>query len=256
MTNVGPFVDEFRLIRPDGSVAWIETRGETLADEQGKPVRFLGTNVDITTRKRSEEHLRLVLRELTHRAKNLLAVILSIASNTARHNTTVEEFLRAFSQRIQGLGASHDLLVKTNWTGAALDDLVRSQLAAFDGLDGSRVTLSGPMVILKTEVLQSLGLALHELATNASKYGALSVQKGTVRIEWSIEGGGEDKRFHMSWTELGGPRVRPPKRKGFGHVIIESSLAAVVNGEVTLDFRPTGVVWTLDALLSAITFDS
>ncbi len=253
MATVGPFVNEFRLIRPDGSVAWIETRGETLADEQGNPIRFLGANVDITVRKRSEEHLRLVMRELTHRAKNLLAVILAIASNTARHNTTVEKFLEAFSRRIQGLAASHDLLVKTNWTGAPLDELVRSQLAAFDGLDGSRVSITGPTVILKTEVLQSLGLALHELATNASKYGALSVLNGTVRIEWSVAGAGGEKRFRMSWAELGGPRVRPPKRRGFGYVISESSLAAVLNGAVTLDFSPKGVIWTVDAPMSAIT---
>jgi PAS domain S-box-containing protein len=252
MTNAGPFAAEFRVVHPDGSVVWIETRGETLADELGKPVRVLGTNVDMTARKRSEEHLRLVMRELTHRAKNLLAIIAALATQTARRNTTLEEFQQAFSRRIQGLGASHDLLVKTDWTGAPLADLVFFQIAPFGGLDGTRIAASGPPVMLKPDALQSLGLAINELATNAMKYGALSVPEGTVGIVWSVDRSGEEPRFRMSWTERGGPRVKPPRRKGFGHVIIETSLAQVLGGAVKLDFAPKGVTWTVDAPLNAI----
>ncbi len=253
MTNAGPFADEFRVVHPDGSVVWIETRGETLADEQGKPVRVLGANVDMTARKRSEEHLRLVMRELTHRAKNLLAIIAALATQTAKRNTTLEEFQQAFSRRIQGLGASHDLLVKTDWTGAPLEDLVFFQIAPFGGVDGSRITASGSPVNLKPDALQSLGLAINELATNAMKYGALSVPEGTVGIAWSVDRSGEEPRFRMSWTERGGPRVKAPRRKGFGHVIIETSLAQVLGGAVKLEFGPKGVTWTVDAPLNAIT---
>ncbi|MFN0190984.1 MAG: sensor histidine kinase [Aestuariivirga sp.] len=253
ITTAGAFSDEFRIFRPDGSVAWVETRGEAIADKNGNVIRLLGTNADITARKRADEHLQLVLRELTHRAKNLLAVILAIATQTARRNTTVEDFLTAFSRRIQGLGASHDLLVKRDWTGVPLDELVHAQLAPFGRVDGRRIAASGPPVTLKADVLQSLGLALHELATNATKYGALSDPEGTVEIAWSMEGTGPDARFRMSWTERGGPRVKPPRSKGFGHVIIESSFAKVINGDVKLNFAPEGIAWSLNAPADAIT---
>ncbi len=248
----GPFSDEFRVIRSDGGTVWIETRGEVIAGSHGVPARLLGTNVDITARKRADEHLQIVLGELTHRAKNLLAIIQAIATQTARRNTTIEDFVAAFSRRIQGLGASHDLLVKRDWKGVPLDELVQAQLAPFGGIDGRRITAVGPPVSLKADVLQSLGLALHELATNASKYGALAAPKGTLAIGWSIDGEGPGARFCMSWTERGGPPVKAPTRKGFGHVIIESSLARVVNGEVKLRFETTGVSWTLEAPLKAI----
>ena len=249
----GPFSGEFRVIRGDGSTGWIETRGEVIAGSGGVPARLLGTNVDISQRKRADEHLQIVLRELTHRAKNLLAIIQAIATQTARRNTTVEDFITAFSRRIQGLGASHDLLVKRDWKGVLLDELVHAQLAPFGGVDGIRIAASGPPVTLKADVLQSLGLALHELATNASKYGALSTPKGTVAIVWSMDGAGLDARFRMSWTERGGPPVKKPGRQGFGHVIIESSLARVVNGGVRLDFERKGISWSVDAPPEAIT---
>ena len=252
----GPFSSEFRIIRADGTIAWIEVRGETIPDESGRSTRLLSANVDISHRKRADEQLRLVQKELTHRAKNLLTVILAIATQTARRNTTVEEFLAAFSRRIQGLGASHDLLVKRDWAGVPLEELVESQLAPFGGVDGRRVAASGPPVNLKPDVLQNLGLALHELATNASKYGALSNATGSVKIEWSVVPAGPERRFVMSWTEQGGPRAKAPTRKGFGHVIIERSLAKVINGDVHLAFESKGVKWTVDAPLPAIVVTS
>jgi PAS domain S-box-containing protein len=252
LQQVGTFVDEFRVLRPGGPEIWIETRAETLAGESGKPVRLLGTNVDITARKRAEEHLLLVSRELTHRAKNLLMIIQAIATQTARRNSTVQDFLDAFSRRIGGLAASHDLLVNTDWKGVQLADLVHSQLQAFGGVDGKRIKANGPPILLKTDTLQSLGLALHELATNASKYGALSSAKGTVDISWSVTPAEDGAHFSMAWIERGGPKVKPPSRKGFGHVVIESSLARVVNGEVHLVFEPKGIKWTVEAPFSAV----
>jgi PAS domain S-box-containing protein len=248
----GPFSSEFRIIRADGKITWIEVRGETIGDESQRSVRFLAANVDISHRKRADEQMQLVLRELTHRAKNLLTVILAIATQTARRKTTVEQFIAAFSSRIQGLGASHDLLVKRDWAGVPLADLIESQLAPFGGVDGRRVTASGPSVNLRPDVLQNLGLALHELATNASKYGALSRDTGSVSIEWSAGRAGPEQRFIMTWTERGGPRVKAPTRKGFGHVIIEKSLAQVINGDVKLSFDAKGVTWTVDAPLQAM----
>jgi PAS domain S-box-containing protein len=246
------FRDEFRIIRPDGSTAWIEMRGEVLHDETGAPARLLAASLDITARKAAEEHLQLVLHELTHRAKNFLTVIQAIATQTARRNTTVPDFLNAFSKRIQGLGASHDLLVKSNWGGVPIEELVRVQLAPFGGVDGSRIKASGDPVILKAEVLQSLGLAMHELATNATKYGALSVPKGEVHIKWKEGKSQSAKRFRMSWIEKNGPTVAMPKSKGFGQVIIQGSLAAVLKGDVKLDYNPKGIIWDVDAPMDAV----
>ena len=246
------FHDEFRIIRPDGSTAWIEMRGEVLQDETGAPARLLAASLDITSRKAAEEHLQLVLHELTHRAKNFLTVIQAIATQTARRNTSVPEFLSAFSQRIQGLGASHDLLVKSNWGGVPIEELVRVQLAPFGGVDGSRIKASGDPVILKADVLQSLGLAMHELATNATKYGALSVPKGVVQIKWAEDKNQSERRFKMSWVEKNGPPVKTPKSKGFGQVIIQGSLAAVLKGDVKLAYNPKGIIWDVDAPLDAV----
>jgi two-component sensor histidine kinase len=160
--------------------------------------------------------------------------------------------LEAFSRRIGGLAASHDLLVNTDWKGVQLADLVRSQLQAFGGVDGKRIKAKGPSTLLKSDTLQSLGLALHELATNASKYGALSSAKGTVEISWSVKSAEDGTHFSMAWIERGGPKVKSPSRKGFGHVVIESSLARVVNGEVHVLFEPKGIIWTLDAPVTGV----
>jgi PAS domain S-box-containing protein len=252
MDTAQSFRDEFRIVRPDKSTAWIEMRGEVLHDESGTPVRLLAASLDITSRKNAEEHLQLVLRELSHRAKNLLTIVQAIATQTARRNTSVSDFLTAFSKRIQGLSASHDLLVKSDWGGVPIEELVRAQLSPFGGVDGIRIKASGDSVILKADVLQSLGLAMHELATNATKYGALSVPKGVVHINWKEKKSGSSKRFKMSWIEKNGPIVEVPKSKGFGQVIIQGSLAAVVKGDVKLEYNPKGITWDVDAPMDAI----
>ncbi len=246
---------QLTLERADGTKMPIEMSVNPFRDRSGKIIGAVSCWHDITERKQAEQTLRLITRELTHRAKNLLTVILGIAKQTARPDMTIQDFLSVFTQRIQGLGASHDLLTHSDWGGAQLEELVVSQLSPFGSVDGNRIRINGPKVLLKNDVLQTLGLAFHELATNAVKYGALSVEAGSVDISWSINSVKGEYRLTLVWKERGGPAVHEPVRKGFGHNITVRSLARVVSGEVKIEFAKTGVVWTLDAPLPALALD-
>jgi two-component sensor histidine kinase len=188
-----------------------------------------------------EAHVRLIMRELSHRSKNLLAIVLAIARQTARHTTSFSDFETRFNSRIQALADAHDLLVEQQWSGAFVDDLVRAQLAAF-GIE--KVATRGDRIMLRTEAVQNVALALHELATNASKYGALSVPAGKVNIEWARETDGEGRRnLRLTWRESGGPPVTAPSQKGFGCFVLERVTVNAL-GEGKLEFDPGGLVWT------------
>jgi PAS domain S-box-containing protein len=201
---------------------------------------------DISDRKQHEEHLRLVMRELSHRSKNLLAVIQAMARQTARSSNDLDEFERNYSQRLQALSASHDLLVNQNWHGAPLGDLLRSILSPFDDDVADRIELIGPSLFVTPTAAQNLALSIHELATNASKYGALSVPTGRVTIEWHVEKSEDgQERLALNWKEVDGPIVEAPKRRGFGHIVINRMIAQALDAEVDLEFAPEGVSWTL-----------
>jgi two-component sensor histidine kinase/PAS domain-containing protein len=252
LSDIGTFTAEFRTAPGPQRSVWVEAKVESLPDESASPARLLVTLADISERKNSEQRLELALHELTHRAKNLLAIIQSIASQTARHHADIGSFLRVFGERIQGLSASHDLLVRSDYKGAPLEELVKSQLAAFGGVDQERIFAEGPMLVVKTDVLQSLGLALHELATNSVKYGSLSLPAGEVRIGWSVHLQNGCEMFRMSWTEKRGPRVRTPERTGFGEVITVKALEQVLNGAVALEFKTRGIVWSVESRLDSV----
>jgi two-component sensor histidine kinase len=188
-----------------------------------------------------EAHVRLIMRELSHRSKNLLAIVLAIARQTSRHTSSFDEFEHRFNSRIQALADAHDLLVEQQWSGASLDDLVTAQLAAFGT---EKVVRRGMRIMLKSEAVQNVALALHELATNASKYGALSVPSGKVNIDWVRQPGahGADD-LRLTWRESGGPKVTPPTKKGFGCFVLERVTVNAL-GEGSLEFAPDGLVWT------------
>ena len=224
-----------------GSVRWYDFHIEALRDAEGAVVGLTGAAVDITERKESEAHLRLLMRELTHRSKNLLAVIQAMARQTAKHAGNVERFLQRFSERLQALARSHDLLVQESWHGASLDDLVRSQLGHYLDRKNSPVSIEGEDVQLRPEAAQSLGLALHELATNAAKYGALSRVRGRVHIAWKRLPPEQGGAIELHWTESKGPKVSQPKRRGFGSMVIEHNLARAIEAEVSLAFEPDGL---------------
>ena len=193
-------------------------------------------------RKNAEAHIGLLMHEQAHRNKNLLTIVQAIARHTAQHVADFRAFDIAFSTRISGLASADDLLVSRQWVGTDPASLVRSQLAPFTEIDGSRVKTEGPKVTLKPQAAEALGLALHELATNAIKYGALSVPNGFVLIRWQQE----LTRFALSWSEHGGPSVTMPSTKGFGRVIIEQMTARSLSANVSLEFLREGVHWTID----------
>ena len=238
LANGQPRDAEYR-IEFDGNVGWYDFHMEALRDAEGAIIGLTGAAVDITERKEGEAHLRLLMRELTHRSKNLLAVIQSMARQTAKHAGSVERFLQHFGERLQALARSHDLLVQESWHGASLNDLVRSQLGHY--LDRSQVSVEGEDVQLRPEAAQSLGLALHELATNATKYGALSRARGHVYIAWKKLAPEQGGAIELRWTESKGPKVLGPKRRGFGSMVIEHNLARAIEAEVSLAFEPDGL---------------
>jgi two-component sensor histidine kinase len=179
------------------------------------------------------------MRETNHRMKNLLGLVQVIARQTAAGNR--KDFIDRFTERIQALAANQDLQGKDQQRGADLEDLVRTQLAHFADLVGSRITVDGPKLQLNATTAQAIGLALHELATNAGKYGALSTGTGRVDVDWRVDG----DAFMMNWTERNGPPVSPPERRGFGSTVIDSMARQSVGGEVELNYPPSGLMWRL-----------
>ena len=251
-----PWEDTFPLRGADGRYRWFLSRALPIRDGGGRIVRWFGTNTDVTEQREREEQVRLLLREVNHRSKNLLAVVQAVARQTAAAGG--DDFIHRFEQRIQGLSASQDLLVRQGWRGVLLDDLIRAQLAAFAGLFGGRIRLSGPAVLLTATAAQALGMALHELATNAGKYGALSNDDGTVDVHWDLRPAPEDGpdrgadagaagglRLAVRWQERGGPPVAPPTRRGFGSIVLDRIARQMLGAEVALDFAADGFAWQM-----------
>jgi two-component sensor histidine kinase len=220
---------------------WFDLHVEPLRGVAGKIVGLVCAAVDNTARKEGEVHLRLLMRELTHRSKNLLAVIQAMARQTARHTGSVDAFMEQFGARLQAIAASHDLLVQESWHGASLPELARAQLAQYLDGAGAQVVIEGPGIVLKPEAAQSVGLAIFELLDNATRYGALSVPQGRASLKWHrrpvADGGG----LEIAWSEEGGPNVSEPDRRGFGSMVIERNLARAAEAEVELAFPPGGV---------------
>lgn len=198
-------------------------------------------------RREAEDQNQFLMREMSHRAKNQYALIAAIARRAAKESANTNEFLDTLSEALSSLSRSADLLAGKGWESASLDDLVASQLKAFGAGNSEQIETHGPAVSLSSSAAQTLGLALHELATNAAKYGALSVEGGYVRIDWSL---GEE--FVLTWSEHGGPPVVEPKRSGFGTLVTQKMTARGLGGDVAMAYAPTGVVWKLTAPCGAI----
>lgn len=197
--------------------------------------------------KKENAQLRVITDELSHRIKNLVAIIQAIARQTMHQTTTKDDFEARFSGRLGALSRSLDLLIVNDWHGARIDELVRLELTPFGLLDEVQISVKGPPLGLDPDAARNIGLALHELATNASKYGALSVPEGKVAVHWQLaSSGGRRRRFRMTWLESGGPMVTEPTRRGFGRQVIEQVTAHALAGKVTHEFLPAGVRWTLD----------
>lgn len=245
--KVDSFRAEYRIVRPDGTILWLSGWGQvTRRGPDGKAQSLVSIMADITERKAAELHIQFLMREITHRSKNLLAVVQAIAAQTARTADSLEQFQARFGLRLQGLSASHDVLVNENWRGAPLADLIRQQLAPFDDGEAPRIEIAGPDIVVTVEAAQAIGLAIHELATNAVKYGALSATRGKVQVTWNLDAGGaKPPTLHLSWIEEGGPHVAPPVRKGFGHTVLNRMIASSLDGAVAIEFPAEGLKWTV-----------
>jgi PAS domain S-box-containing protein len=230
---------EKRHVRKDGTTIWVRAAVSGVRNSDGSIDHFVLVFGDITDSKQAQEKVRLLMREMNHRAKNMLTLVQAIANQTAAHDP--ERFIERFTERLQALAANQDLLVRNAWRGVNVEDLVRTQLAHFADYLDSRIALRGPRLQLNAAAAQAIGLALHELATNASKYGALSTGDGHVDVDWQIDRG----NFAMNWTEREGPPVKPPERRGFGTLVIDSMAQQSINGEVQLNYRPSGLAWSL-----------
>jgi two-component sensor histidine kinase len=186
------------------------------------------------------------MSEISHRSKNLLAVVQAIAAQTARASSSSADFAADFGARLKSLASSVDLLVQQEWRGVSMKELVHSQLGHYAGTS-DRVAIKGPNVLLTPLSAQYLGMALHELSTNAVKYGALSGPEGRITVTWRIGKVRDIERFQMKWVERGGPPASPPQHKGFGHLVIERMVAEALQGKVKLEFAAPGLSWSLDA---------
>jgi PAS domain S-box-containing protein len=228
-----------RDLRKDGTIVWIRRTVSCVRRNDGSIDYFVSVIEDISARKHAEVQVRLLIREARHRVKNLLGLVQVIARQTAA--SSPEDFIGRFTERVQALAANQALLDQTQRRGVDLQDLVRAQLTPFADLFGSRIFVGGPKLQLNAAAAQAVGLALHELATNAGKYGALSTDAGRVDVEWRSEGGA----FVMNWTERDGPPVRPPERQGFGTTVIDSMARLTLGGEVEVDYPSSGLTWRL-----------
>jgi len=231
----------------DGRELTVDSRLELVAVE-GHRLVFESAR-DITERKQWEQQQRLLLRELNHRVKNTLAVVQAIAHQTLRSAKSNKEFVQSFEGRIAAMGSAHDLLARTDWKGADLASLAREQLKPYISGGSSRVQIEGPPVLLPPSLASPFGFVIYELATNAAKYGAWSAPTGRVSLNWSLLPGDQTPSLRFVWEESGGPPVKAPTGKGFGSVLVEQ---VIPQARVKRDFKPTGVVCTIDVpLLSA-----
>jgi len=212
-------------------------RMEPSRDKEGRIAGLIGISIDLTHKRENERQMHLVMRELTHRSKNLLAVIQAMARQTAARSDNTEDFVESFAARLQAMAASHDLLVSQSWYGADLKELVLAHLAQSIDPGSPQIEIEGDPHSITADAAQNLGLALHELTTNAAKYGALSVLGGKLSVSWTTV----DGRIRLVWKERGGPEVVPPRRNGFGRMLLERLVGPALDGDVTIDFAPEGV---------------
>ena len=231
---------EYRIVLPDRGLRWIETRGFNLYDGEGRPERVIGVNIDVTERKRAEEARKILNAELDHRVKNALATVTAVISHTQQGSRSVADFAAALEGRIRSMAATHELLSSRHWQELSLIELIRRELAPYAASKNTEI--SGPTVLLKPEAGQALAMVLHELATNAAKYGALSTNKGRVLIRWDRPLNGRPlSSLVLKWREIGGPRVDAPGKSSYGASTIHDLIPYEFGGTVDLVFAPEGV---------------
>ena len=246
---------EIRVITPRGETRWLQFRGQASYRADGSPLTIAGISLDITDRKRAEEHRDLLAGELNHRIQNTLATVQSIARQTLRGAASLEEAQVAMESRLRSLSAATEMLARGSGDWATLTEVVIAALHPFGVEQDHRFRIGGPILRLAPRVALAFALAIHELATNSVKYGSLSTDDGRVIVSWDVVDGSSPDRLWFQWQEVGGPPVSRPTRTGFGSRMIERALAREIGGTAEIDYRPRGVVFTAEAPLPEITRD-
>ncbi|HEV2602078.1 MAG TPA: HWE histidine kinase domain-containing protein [Microvirga sp.] len=242
------FEIEAHYRRADGVYRWYLVRAQPLHDASGSITGWFGTNTDIDAIKRGEQHKALLVNELNHRVKNTLTTVQSIATQSIKADDPVRG-KQAFEARLLALSAAHNVLTRENWSSAALQDIIAEAIRPYESDEEPRFVIAGPAVRVAPSMALPMAMALHELATNAAKAGALSAPSGQVAITWEVADTDGSRRLRVRWQESGGPRVEEPVRRGFGSRLIERSLAKELGGEVRMRFEPAGLVCTFDVPL-------
>jgi PAS domain S-box-containing protein len=241
-----PFEVEARFRRADGRYRLLHSVGVPRFDAHGSYLGHIGVSRDVTDERGAEAQQKLLIGELNHRVKNTLAIVQSLAWQTLRDQSVSPEVGRSFEQRLMALATAHDVLTTKNWNPASIELIIRGGLDALS-IGQERVSIVGPLLRVPPKTAVSLAMAVHELATNALKYGSLSIPQGEVLIAWEVN----DERFELTWTERGGPPVSAPSRRGFGTRLLQRGLAAELEGDAVLNFDPAGLVCTIAAPLPA-----
>ncbi len=240
--------DTFPLRGAAGEWRWFLSRAVPIRDEDGRISCWFGTNTDITRMREAEQRIELLLQEVNHRSKNMLAIIQSLARRSDAHHP---DFVERLERRIIGLAANQDVLVRRSWSDIPVMEMIEAQLRSL-GESASQVFCEGPDVSLSPGAAEALAMAFHEMGTNALKYGALSVPGGRVAVTWSIEGERERARFRIGWTESGGPPVSPPTHEGFGTRITIDVPRVKLDARIETEYAPSGFRWRLECARAAI----
>ncbi len=250
----GEHIDHYETVRlrKDGSLVDISLSVSPVKDGHGNIIGASKIARDITERKQAQARQDMLTRELHHRTKNLFAVVQAVVLRSFAGKQTVKDAQTTAMNRLQSLANTHALLIDKAWHGADIAEVVRTEMSPYT----DRVTIDGPTVILTAQAAQNFALAVHELATNAAKYGALSTQTGQVRISWSVSETNGDGQFSFRWQERGGPPVLPPTSKGFGRVVLEQVMAEFFDPSPQIEFSPNGVSYGLSGSLAAISAGS
>jgi len=231
--------------RKDGGLRNIAISCAPVRGEDGEVICISNIHRDITELKASQEHIKLISGELGHRAKNQLAVVRSFSNQTAKHAVNYDEYRQKFDNRIQAMAKSIDLLVSRDWASVSLENLSLSQIVMFTDARPEKVTIAGPEIVLVPAAVEAIGMALHELATNAVKYGALAQEEGHISLTWEISSQADEESLKVNWRESGVNIEQAPVRKGFGHVVLTRLAQSSFGSEADLSFSPQGLVWEI-----------
>jgi PAS domain S-box-containing protein len=246
-----PYEIEYRLRHKSGTYRWVLGRARAALDESGSIIRWYGSCTDIHEIKQAEEQRQLMLAEMNHRVKNTLTMVNVMISQSLRQSANIQDAQASIQSRIAMMARAHDRLINANWTKTRIIEVIHAALAPHRTGEG-RFVIEGPDLPISSKQALALTMALHELATNAGKYGALSSETGKVQVEWGAKTDDNDL-FHFVWAESGGPSVQPPTRRGFGSLMIEQALAGYFQGSAELIYAPAGLTFTLEAPMTGLT---